>query len=415
MAAQGRANARETTPRERWLVATTEYAGVTAYTGGIGRHYAALLPALVRRGVDVDLAVFADEPLRHDVALEGVRLIAYGNTEGMPRLRALFARAAAVRRVYLRGNYDRVFLPEWNALGARLPRHAPLLTNLATSARLAYEVSGLHVRDLPRENRAAVRMQIRRETRQIRRSAGLIAISTAMLDTTSAMLGRLPPAAVVRNCIEVDRVRAASTEADLPAGWPEGSAPLVLFLGRSERRKGVVDAFAAFAALHERFPSTRLVLAGAGGDSRFEPTRSELLGMLPPTARANVTWLGHVPGDELYRAVRAADVAMTPSRWEGFGNVALEVKAIGTPLVVTSGSGFDDFCTDGIDCLMVPPAAPDRLADALGRLLDSPGLGAALAQRAQADVDRFAPDPVAASLLNAADRLLGRTGRRPAD
>lgn len=47
---------------ERWLVATTEYAGLTAYTGGIGRHYAALLPALVRHGIEVDLAVFSDGP-----------------------------------------------------------------------------------------------------------------------------------------------------------------------------------------------------------------------------------------------------------------------------------------------------------------------------------------------------------------
>ena len=46
--------------RERWLVPVTEYAGLTAYTGGIGRHYAALLPALVRHGIDVDLIVFSD-------------------------------------------------------------------------------------------------------------------------------------------------------------------------------------------------------------------------------------------------------------------------------------------------------------------------------------------------------------------
>lgn len=50
-----------TTP-QRWLVATTEYAGLTPYTGGIGRHYAALLPALVQLGVEVDLAVFTDAP-----------------------------------------------------------------------------------------------------------------------------------------------------------------------------------------------------------------------------------------------------------------------------------------------------------------------------------------------------------------
>ena len=75
-----------------------------------------------------------------------------------------------------------------------------------------------------------------------------------------------------------------------------------------------------------------------------------------------------------------------PSRWEGFGNVALEVKAIGTPLIVTSGSGFDDFCTDGVDCLMVPPADSSKLAAALQRLIESPRLGRALAERALAGI-----------------------------
>ena len=49
-----------TGPRpERWLVAVTEYAGLTEYTGGIGRHYAALLPALVNLGITIDLLVFS--------------------------------------------------------------------------------------------------------------------------------------------------------------------------------------------------------------------------------------------------------------------------------------------------------------------------------------------------------------------
>ncbi|MET0862392.1 MAG: glycosyltransferase family 4 protein, partial [Microbacterium sp.] len=348
--------------RQRWLVATTEYAGLTAYTGGIGRHYAALLPALVRHGVDVDLVVFSDAAPQADHELHGVRLIACERTDRMSRIGAQIRRAGIVRAAYHRGEYDRVFLPEWGALGATLPRSAPLLTNLATSMRLANEVSGLRLRDLPGTSRFAVALQSRLETRQIRRSAGLISISTAMLRRTEATLGTIPPAVVVRNCIDVEQVRSASMAASLPSGWPEGEDPIVLFLGRAERRKGVIEAVAAFGDLHARAPRARLVLAGAGGDRRFEPTRSSLLATLPASAQRRVTWLGHVPGDEVYRAIRAADVALCPSRWEGFGNVALEVKAIGTPLIVTSGSGFDDFCTDGVDCLMAPPADVVHLA-----------------------------------------------------
>lgn len=286
-------------------------------TGGIGRHYAALLPALAAQGVEIDLVVFTDGPVDVRATL-GIRPLVVHRTGGMPRLAALLHRPRALRRAYLADAYDRVFAPEWMGLGALLPRDAPLVTNLATGVDLAHEISGRRRTDLPASSRPAVVLQSR---------------------------------------------------------------------------------------LH---PTARLVLAGAGGDDRFEPSRAALLDRVPPAARDRVTFLGHVSGDELYGAVAAADVVMCPSRWEGFGNVAVEVMAAGAPLVVTSGSGFDDFCTDGADCLMVPPAAPDALAAALAAVLDDPVVARRRATRAAAGVDRFAPAPVAADLRAAVDRMLSR-------
>jgi glycogen(starch) synthase len=397
---------------ERWLVAVTEYAGLTAYTGGIGRHYAALLPALVRLGITVDLLVFSPDPPSRDghappAELGGVTLIGQHRTGRLPRVVELVTRALRVRRAFQSGRYDRVFLPEWAALGSALPRTAPLLTNLATSMALANEVAGLTMRRFPLASRLVVTVQNRLERRQIIRSAGLIPISQAMLDYTVTTFGSLPPARIVRNCVDVETVAALSRTAPLPDRWPAGEDPVLLFLGRLERRKGVVDALQAFALVNRTHPRARLVLAGASGDHRVEPDRAELLSYLPESARAQVTWLGHVPGDSLYSAVRAATVTMCPSRWEGFGNVALEAKAIGAAVVCTTGSGFDDFCVDGTDALMVPPADPQRLAAAITRLLEHPELAARLGRTAAAGVARFAPGPVATDLVRAADDLLG--------
>lgn len=390
----------------RWLVATTEYAGVTAYTGGIGRHYAALLPALVRQGVEVDLAVLAEGDIVADEAPGGVRLVDRATIPTHHRPHAIGARARRLRRTYRRGRYDVVFAPEWAGLGSALPSGAPLLTNLATGARLADEVSGLSLRDLPVDTRVSRIVQMNAERRQLERSAGVIAISAAMLERTAALYPALPTARVVRNCIDVEAVAAAALVAAPPPAWPDDGAPVVLFLGRSERRKGVEDAVAAFARVHAELPDARLVLAGAGGDARFEPTRDALRELLPPTARDRVIWLGHVGGDEIYGAIARADVAICPSRWEGFGNVALEVKATGTPLVVTSGSGFDDFCTDGQDCQSVPPADPERLAAAITVALRHPSWAHTLAEHARAQIADYAPDPVARDLIAAAAELL---------
>jgi glycogen(starch) synthase len=408
---------------QRWLVAVTEYAGLTEYTGGIGRHYAALLPALVRLGIRVDLVVFSDGERLADADLEGVNLIGFHPSRSAQPALAIPLRALQVRRAYRRSSsggrrvsaggsrrrvhYDRVFLPEWAALGCALPRSAPLLTNLATSMRLANEVAGFTLRDLPRSSRPGVVAHNLFERHQILRSAGLISISRAMLDYTEKTLPPLPPARIVGNCVDVERIAAVSRTAPLPTNWPEGDDPVVLFLGRLERRKGVVDAVQAFARIVTQHPRARLVLAGASGDSRFEPDRTTLLAMLPAAAHSQVTWLGHVPGDSLYRGIHQATVTMSPSRWEGFGNVALEAKAIGAALVVTSGSGFDDFCTDGDDCLMVPPADPAALARAIDTLLVDAALAARLGHTAAAGVEPFAPDPIARELVSAADDILG--------
>ncbi|RLK52572.1 glycosyltransferase family 4 protein [Microbacterium telephonicum] len=391
----------------RWLVATTEYAGLTAYTGGIGRHYAALLPALVSRGIAVDLVVFAEGDVVADAPLHGVRLVSLVRSDARRRRRNLARRARHLRRIHRAGDYDCVFAPEWMALAARLPRRAPLVTNLATGSKLAHDVSDLRIADLPAGLRGAVRAQQHAEKRQIRRSAGVVAISAAMHERTRQLVGSLPPVEVVRNCIDTAEVQRRAASAAPPPLWPTADGPVVLFLGRAERRKGIVDAVTAYGLLHAREPTARLVIAGAGGDARYEPTRAQLLDTLTEGARTRVTWLGHTPGDELYAAVREADVVMCPSRWEGFGQVALEVKAIGTPLVVTTGSGFDDFCTDGLDCAMVPPADPVALADALGMLLGDPAHGAELAAVGKAQAPWFSAEAVAADLAGAVGRLLG--------
>lgn len=341
-----------------------------------------------------------------------MRLIAAERVGGMPRPLALAKSAWRVRRLFAGSSYDRVFLPEWSGLGAALPRSAPLLTNLATGIRLANEVSRLGIGDFPPGRRPAILAQSALESRQIRRSAGLIAISTAMLDWTRAAYPRLPPARVVGNCIDVGAVREAGRTGEPPEQWPGGDDPVVLFLGRAERRKGIIEAFEGFGRLHGSFPAARLVIAGAGGDARFEPTRADLTAMLPASARRLVTWLGHVAGDELYGAVRAASVIICPSRWEGFGNVALEAKAVGAPLVVTSGSGFDDFCEDGVDCIAVRPGDAADLADGILGVLRHPELAAERATRGSSSVDRFAPDPVARDLVAAADDILGPSSRR---
>ena len=71
--------------------------------------------------------------------------------------------------------------------------------------------------------------------------------------------------------------------------------------------------------------------------------------------------------------MRGADVFCAPSlRGESFGVVLLEAMAAETPVVASDLPGYANVAESGRDALLVPPGAPDQLADALRRLLADP-------------------------------------------
>jgi glycosyltransferase involved in cell wall biosynthesis len=138
-----------------------------------------------------------------------------------------------------------------------------------------------------------------------------------------------------------------------------------LFVGHISYRKGI------------RF----LVEAAA----RLDPDsfRFDLIGpMVSPDvlrgAPASMQWHGAVPHEQLREKMHAADVLVLPSIEDAYGLVALEAMACGLPVIVSANCGVSEVVGDGAAGLIVPPADPDALADALGRLRDDADLRATL-------------------------------------
>jgi alpha-1,3-rhamnosyl/mannosyltransferase len=71
-----------------------------------------------------------------------------------------------------------------------------------------------------------------------------------------------------------------------------------------------------------------------------------------------------------------------PSHYEGFGLPVLEAMACGTPAVTTTGGSLPEVAGDG--ALLVSPGDTDALADAIGRVLADPAVGAGLVERGRA-------------------------------
>jgi glycosyltransferase involved in cell wall biosynthesis len=165
--------------------------------------------------------------------------------------------------------------------------------------------------------------------------------------------------AVVPEPIDLDRWRQAlNAVPELPR---EGKA--ILCVAHLYPRKDVATLLAAMPRLsHEAV--LRVVGTGPELASLRRQARELRLGR-------RVEFLGHVAFDRLAGEYRRADVFCLPSRQEAFGIVFLEAMAAGLPIVAARAAAVPEVVPDGECGILVPPASPNELAQALNRLLSS--------------------------------------------
>jgi glycosyltransferase involved in cell wall biosynthesis len=139
-------------------------------------------------------------------------------------------------------------------------------------------------------------------------------------------VGVTAPVEVVPNGIDTSRFTPDGPTSDR---LPDGE-PVVLFVGRLVEGKRPGDAVAALDRLRETHPDARLVVCGDG------PLREELGDEVAERDLSSaVTFLGHVPYDEMPAVYRGADALVLPSRAEGLPRTVLEALASGVPAVVS--------------------------------------------------------------------------------
>jgi glycosyltransferase involved in cell wall biosynthesis len=176
-------------------------------------------------------------------------------------------------------------------------------------------------------------------------------------------------------------------------------APIVLAAGRLAPQKGFGVLLEAAARWRDLEPAPLLVIAGDG------PLAGEL--------RATAVALGvraEFPGrrDDIPALLASAAVFVLPSLWEGQPLVLQEALRAGVPVVATHTGGIPDLTGDDA-ALLVPPADPARLADAVRSVLRDPALGTRLraAARERGAALPSEDDAVAAVLACYADVARG--------
>ena len=104
---------------------------------------------------------------------------------------------------------------------------------------------------------------------------------------------------------------------------------------------------------------------------------------------SRVRFLGNVPHGRIPLLIRAADVFVLNSEYEGLSHTLLEVQAIGTPMIASGVCGNPEVVEDGVNGLLVDPSDPEGLAAAMGRILGDPEQGATFVEAAHGREARF--------------------------
>jgi starch synthase len=219
------------------------------------------------------------------------------------------------------------------------------------------------------------------ERTAIEAADAVIAVSSGMREDVLSVYPALDPnrVHVVKNGIDTSAWYPAPPEPGesvLAELGVDPSRPMVAFVGRITRQKGVPHLI---AAAHRFDPDIQLVLcAGAPDTPEIAAEVSSAVQELA-SARSGVFWVQEfLPIAKIREILSAATAFICPSVYEPLGIVNLEAMACGTAVVASDVGGIPEVVAEGVTGTLVHYEATDpvgfeaRLAEAVNALVGDP-------------------------------------------
>ena len=170
----------------------------------------------------------------------------------------------------------------------------------------------------------------------------------------------------------------------------EADAPVIGFVGRLTRDKGIPELLKAFEGVLRREPRARLLLVGwiDASEDALDRELRHVIKYHPAIIRTGFV----ADPAPMYRMM---DVAVLPTWREGFPNAVLEASASGVPVITTLVTGARDAVVPEVTGLLVPPGYPEAIREAILQLLgDEPRRRAMGAAARRWVMEHFSEDRV---------------------
>jgi glycogen synthase len=153
--------------------------------------------------------------------------------------------------------------------------------------------------------------------------------------------------------------------------WDRGT---ICYVGRLERRKGVIEWIDAAVAIAPDYPEARFEFVGANVLGTHRMSGEALVkGRIPRHLRMRFHFRGQQKPSLLPEFRARARMAVIPSRWENFPYTCVEAMGSGLPVIASREGGMVEMIEDGRSGWLACKPGTGGLAEALRRALETPG------------------------------------------
>jgi phosphatidylinositol alpha-mannosyltransferase len=181
----------------------------------------------------------------------------------------------------------------------------------------------------------------------------------------------------------------------------------ILFVGRSDPRKGLPHLLDAFGTIRQAIPGVRLIVVGverAEVEDRLRSLDADVVG--------DITFAGYAAPEDMAGYYAGCDVFCSPATGqESQGIVLLEAMAAGKPPVAFSIPGYRDVVHHGVDGWLVDEVDSQSLAEGLVRVLGDDVERARLSEAGRKTAESYSWPSVVERIENHFMRAREQAGR----
>jgi glycosyltransferase involved in cell wall biosynthesis len=162
---------------------------------------------------------------------------------------------------------------------------------------------------------------------------------------------------------------------------------VIISAGRLVPWKGFKQLIEVIAELVYKIPDLLLLIAGDGPERKnLEQVVEEL------NLRNRVIFLGILQRKQLFEYIKASDIFVLNSRYEGFSHQLLEVMGLGVPIVTTDAGGNSEIIENQKNGILIDRGDNEKLKDSIVDLWFNQALGEKLKEGAYRKIKRFSKE-----------------------